>query len=132
MLTNIAVKAEIQPRSTGFSKNLTVAGPRSTARLTETNRELMTFSRPKVGRPKWGPVDRPVDRETCTHARTQTVRFPVDRSADRSDLKQSWSTGRSTASGQKLSFEKDFEEILIDYKIVLIMTRYNTQNGVYK
>ena len=83
MFRKLAVMAEMtlsvdQPVDPGSNKRV-VAGSRSTARSTGHKQRataLQSASRPVDRR---APVDRPVDRETCTHARTKTARSPVDR-----------------------------------------------------
>jgi len=90
-------------RSTGFQNLLTVGRPRSTARSTVPNRELGAVSRSKFGRPTWGPVERPVDRITCTHARTQRSEL---RSTARSTVLTCNRAGRP--SGEPQQVKTDF------------------------
>ena len=104
--------------STGFQNLLTIGRPRSTARSTVPNRKLGAVSRSTARSPDMGS-GRPDNVHTCTHP---TVRTAIDRSVDRSDLKQSRSTVWSTAIGQNRYLGKKFLKICIFSKKIFVKT----------
>jgi len=124
MLKKLAVRLIIHSRSTGrstgFQKLLTVGRPRSTARSTVPNRDLGAYSRQTLGRLTWAPVDRPVDRITCTHAHTQRSEL---RSTGRSTVLTCNRAGRPSGRPQQVktdNFEELFLKICLFSKMIFV------------